>query len=154
MSHPTLLSSTLRRLTVGVSLLTSALFAILTSLIVFQSPVLAILFFFLIFWVHCYLPGYVSYHPTTMSHVRGVVTTPRPVRECVVCGESDTRGVVREFSTQFVAAGIPLATTERGENEYCVRCHAVEFSPEGPGATDGADSETAFEDASVEPGHT
>ena len=154
MPHPTLLSSTLRRLTVGVSLLTSALFALLTSLIVFQSSVWSIPLFFPIFWVHCYLPGYVSYHPTAVGHVRDVFTTPRPVRECVVCGEADTRGVVREFSTQFVAAGIPLATTERGENEYCSRCHAVEFSPESPGATDGSDSETEFEDVSVEPKNT
>ncbi|WP_049897053.1 MULTISPECIES: hypothetical protein [unclassified Haloferax] len=132
MPHPTLLSSTLRRLTVAVSLVTSVTFAVISSAILFPQSViwpLAVLCFFPIFWLHCYVPGYVSYSPTSFGRVREVVTSPRSVRECVVCGETDDRGVVREFCTQFVVAGIPLATTDRGENEYCTRCHAVEFSP-------------------------
>ncbi|MBC9985487.1 hypothetical protein E4P24_03790 [Haloferax sp. AS1] len=132
MPRPTLLSSTLRRLTVAVSLVTSVTFAVISAAIVFPQSViwpLAVLCFFPIFWLHCYFPGYVSYSPTSFGRVREVVTSPRAVRECVVCGEADDRGVVREFSTQFVVAGIPLATTDRGENEYCTRCHAVEFSP-------------------------
>ncbi|MFC7128989.1 hypothetical protein [Haloferax chudinovii] len=132
MPHPTLLSSTLRRLTVAVSLVTSTLFAALAAAILFPQSAIwtwALLFFLPIFWVHCYVPGYVSYSPTSFGRVREVVTSPGAVRDCVVCGEADDRGVVRAFSTQFVVAGVPLSTTDRGENEYCTRCHAVEFSP-------------------------
>ncbi|WP_049913371.1 hypothetical protein [Haloferax prahovense] len=137
MPHPTLLSSTLRRLTVAVSLVTSTLFAALAAAILFPQSAIwtwALLFFLPIFWLHCYFPGYVSYSPTSFGRVREVVTSPRAVRECVVCGESDESGVAREFSTQLVAAGIPLATTDRGENAYCARCHAVEFSPDDEAA--------------------
>ncbi|EMA01537.1 hypothetical protein [Haloferax denitrificans] len=147
MPHPTLLSSTLRRLTVAVSLITSTLFAALAAAILFPQSAIwtwALLFFFPIFWLHCYVPGYVSYSPTSFGRVREVVTSPGSVRECVVCGEADDRGVVREFSTQFVVAGVPLATTDSGENEYCAGCHAVEFSPTDEaarGETEVAESE-------------
>ncbi|RDZ65571.1 hypothetical protein C5B90_04210 [Haloferax sp. Atlit-12N] len=133
MPHPTLLSSTLRRLTVAVSLVTSTLFAALTAAILFPQSAIwtwALLFFVPIFWLHCYFPGYVSYSPTSFGRVREVVTSARAVRECVVCGEADDSGVAREFSTQLVVAGIPISTTDSGENEYCARCHAVEFSPD------------------------
>ncbi|AFK18374.1 hypothetical protein E6P09_06300 [Haloferax mediterranei ATCC 33500] len=141
MPRPTLLSSTLRRLTVAVSLLTSALFAFLTAVILAPSlPELGVVFFLPIFWLHCYFAGYVSYRPTEMGRVRDVVTTPKPVRNCTVCGDSDTRGVVREFSTQLVAAGVALTTTEHGKNEYCERCHAVEFSPTDRAARGASDA--------------
>ncbi|ELZ91873.1 hypothetical protein C440_16214 [Haloferax mucosum ATCC BAA-1512] len=141
MSRPTLLSSTLRRLTVAVSLLTSTLFAFLTAVILVPSlPELGVVFFFPIFWLHCYFPGYVSYSPTTRGRVRDVVTTPKSVRNCTVCGDADARGVVREFSTQLVAAAVPLTTTEHGKNEYCERCFAVEFSPTDSAARSASDA--------------
>jgi len=42
---------------------------------------------------------------------------------CSVCRDRVEEGVVREYKEEQVAAGIPLYTTEAGENWYCQSCY-------------------------------
>ncbi|ELZ27146.1 hypothetical protein C474_17399 [Halogeometricum pallidum JCM 14848] len=147
MPPPTLLSGTLRRLTVAVSLLTSALFALLAGALAAGAlgvpagtaltAVVAALAFLPVFWLHCYAAGYVAYAPTEFGAVRRIETLSAQVTACTVCGDSDANGVCRRYGEQRVVAGVPLATTEEGENWYCGNCHAVEHGDGGsaPDAT-------------------
>lgn len=147
MPPPTLLSGTLRRLTVAVSLLTSALFALLAGALAAGAlgvpvrtgltAVAATLAFLPIFWLHCYAAGYVAYAPTEFGSARGIETLSAQVTSCTVCGESDENGVCRRYGEQRVVAGVPLATTEEGENWYCGNCHAVEHG-DGKSASNAA----------------
>jgi hypothetical protein len=135
----TLLSGTLRRVTVAVSLLTSALFALLAGVLVAGTAVpvgasavaVAALAFLPIFWLNCYAAGYVAYSPTEFGLTQTIETLPAQVSSCTVCGEADESGVCRRYGEQFVVAGVPLATTEEGENWYCGDCHAVEHGDGG-----------------------
>ncbi|WP_363467502.1 hypothetical protein [Halogeometricum borinquense] len=128
-----LLSSDLRKLTVAVSLLTSAFFAFLAGLLLAQLPVAGALAYGPILWLHCYAAGYVSYSPTAFGYRRTLEAQSAHVTSCTVCEGSDDDGVCRRYGEQLVVAGIPLTTTEDGENWYCASCHAVEHG--GGGST-------------------
>jgi hypothetical protein len=141
----TLLSGTIRRVTVAVSLLTSALFAALAGVFAadpaaipageFVRPAaVAALAYLPIFWAHCYAAGFVAYPPTAFGFHRVVETLDARVSSCTVCGGRDDEGVCRRYGEQFVVAGVPLATTEGGENWYCGDCHGVEHGDGGSAA--------------------
>ncbi|MDS0298030.1 hypothetical protein NDI76_04685 [Halogeometricum sp. S1BR25-6] len=149
MPPKTLLSGTLRRVTAAVSLLTSALFALLAG--VLAGGVLGVpvgtgvaavgsaLAFFPIFWLHCYAAGYVAYSPSEFGSVRRVEALPAQVSSCTVCGGGDEGGVCRRYGEQFVVAGVPLSTVEAGENWYCGDCHAVEHGDGGSASAAAVD---------------
>jgi len=63
--------------------------------------------------------------PTTVGPTR--TTEQRAVsgtnQLCSVCHDTVKEGVVREYEEEYVVAGIPLFTTEAGENWYCRSCH-------------------------------
>jgi hypothetical protein len=54
---------------------------------------------------------------------RYVENTDRP---CTVCGSRVLDGIVREYKQEFVVAGLPLYTSESGENYYCQDCQHLE----------------------------
>ncbi|PSQ15732.1 hypothetical protein BRD00_13260 [Halobacteriales archaeon QS_8_69_26] len=61
-----------------------------------------------------------------------------PNRACTVCAEPVESGVERRYHEEFLAAGIPLFTTEEGSNPYCRECAASD-SPRVGEPTDPGD---------------
>lgn len=62
-----------------------------------------------------------TFGPTTSVDERFVENTDKP---CSVCFDRVERGVKREYEQNYVVAGIPLYTIERGENWYCESCRS------------------------------
>ena len=62
--------------------------------------------------------------PTTFGHVHSTDETTRvdPDKPCVVCSKAVQEGVERSYREEYVFAGIPLFTTDSGENQYCRSC--------------------------------
>jgi hypothetical protein len=61
-----------------------------------------------------------TFGPTQTVEERAVSGTNQL---CSVCRDRVEEGVVREYKEEQVAAGIPLYTTEAGENWYCQSCY-------------------------------
>lgn len=64
-------------------------------------------------------------HPVTrFGSVRSTdeETVTDPDRPCVVCGSPIETGIKRSYREEYAFAGIPLFTTETGENNYCQEC--------------------------------
>lgn len=64
-------------------------------------------------------------HPVaTFGPTRSTETTAvsDPDTPCVVCASPVTEGVERRYREEYVLAGVPLFTTEAGENHYCRDC--------------------------------
>ena len=76
--------------------------------------------------------------PTTFGSTesveeRYVTDTDHP---CTVCGDRVEDGLVRDYKREQVFAGIPLYTTENGENHYCAECNSDRAElPTGYGAS-------------------
>ncbi|MFC5973101.1 zinc-ribbon domain-containing protein [Halomarina salina] len=62
--------------------------------------------------------------PTSFGHVHTTDETTRvdPDKPCVVCSKAVEEGVERSYRKEYVVAGIPLFTTDSGENQYCRSC--------------------------------
>lgn len=60
-----------------------------------------------------------KFGPTTTVDERFISDTDRA---CSVCLDRIESGVVREYEETYLFAGIPLFTTEHGENLYCKSC--------------------------------
>lgn len=45
-------------------------------------------------------------------------------RPCVICGSPIETGIKRSYREEYAVAGIPLFTTETGENNYCQECNS------------------------------
>jgi hypothetical protein len=102
--------------------------------------------------------------PTTFGPTESVEerTVSETDQLCSICRGSIDDGVVREYETEFVLAGLPLYTMEAGENWYCNSCHRttnsftvgserVDEFPEKDvtnehGRTSGDETRTALED--------
>lgn len=85
-----------------------------------------------------------AFGPTRSVDERIVTDTDRP---CSICLSEIDRGVAREYSEEYAVAGIPLYTTEEGENYYCSACATGESVAT---AGSGAGTETASADAADE----
>lgn len=73
-------------------------------------------------------------HPVTrFGSVRSTdeETITNPERPCVVCGSPIETGVKRSYQEEYALAGIPLFTTETGENNYCQGCISGEMDHTG-----------------------
>lgn len=57
-----------------------------------------------------------------------------PDRPCTVCGSPIEEGVERRYSEEVALAGIPLYTSEEGDNPYCQECADDRLG--GPDVTD------------------
>jgi uncharacterized membrane protein YqaE (UPF0057 family) len=55
-------------------------------------------------------------------------TVSDPGRPCVICGSPIESGIKRSYREEYVIAGIPLFTTETGENHYCEECNTGDMS--------------------------
>jgi hypothetical protein len=47
-----------------------------------------------------------------------------PNRPCTICGSPIETGVRRSYREEYTVAGVPLFTTETGENHYCQECNS------------------------------
>lgn len=84
------------------------------------------------------VPGMVQYPVTTVGKARSVdkhqLRNPGD-RECTVCGSKIATGEHREYREQWVLFGVPIKTTDWGENDYCEVCKQREkraAAPDGP----------------------
>lgn len=78
--------------------------------------------------------------PTTFGHTQSTDETTRvdPDKPCVVCSKAIDEGVERSYREEYVLAGIPLFTTDAGENHYCRSCASGGLSDfvDDPSTTD------------------
>jgi predicted RNA-binding Zn-ribbon protein involved in translation (DUF1610 family) len=58
---------------------------------------------------------------------------------CVSCGSSLSKGIVRRYRQEYVAAGIPVWAISANRNFYCPNCATEELS--GPISTDTGNSD-------------
>lgn len=90
-----------------------------------------------------------AFGPTRTVDERVVTDTDRP---CSVCLSEIDRGIAREYTEEYAVAGIPLSTTETGENYYCAACATGEREATSEGETASAgESETAESETPDEP---
>ncbi|MXR52358.1 hypothetical protein GRX03_12180 [Halovenus sp. WSH3] len=86
-----------------------------------------------------------TFGPTETVDERYVEQTDRP---CAICGSRVLDGLVREYEQEYVLAGLPLYTMERGENYYCRDCRSLDVSRELSGGVDtGYDTDENAEDS-------
>jgi len=82
------------------------------------------------------VPGMVQYPITTVGKARTVdkqqLRNPSD-RECTVCGSTIATGEHREYREQWVLFGVPVATADWGENDYCEVCKQREKRAAAPG---------------------
>ena len=66
-------------------------------------------------------------------------TVSDPGRPCVICGSPIESGIKRSYREEYVIAGVPLFTTETGENHYCEECNTgdVSYKDVEPVGSDG-----------------
>jgi predicted nucleic acid-binding Zn ribbon protein len=81
-------------------------------------------------------------HPVTeFGPVRSTdaETVSDPGRPCVICGSAIESGIKRSYREEYVIAGIPLFTTETGENHYCEECNTgdMNYKDVAPMGSDG-----------------
>jgi predicted nucleic acid-binding Zn ribbon protein len=79
--------------------------------------------------------------PTTFGRTRSTEETTRvdPDSPCVVCSAAVEEGVERSYREEYVVAGVPLFTTDAGENQYCRSCASggvSEYLEDAPASDD------------------
>jgi predicted nucleic acid-binding Zn ribbon protein len=75
-------------------------------------------------------------HPVTrFGSVRSTdeETVTDPNTPCVVCASSIEEGIKRTYREEYAIAGVPLFTTETGENHYCRECAGGDIADTGIG---------------------
>lgn len=89
------------------------------------------------------------YPPTTFGPTETVDehAVSKTDQLCSICRERVDDGVRREFTKEYVVAGIPLYTMEAGENTYCDSCHRERHSFDiGTERFDGLSEEVMTDD--------
>lgn len=84
-------------------------------------------------------------HPVTrFGAVRSTdeETVTDPSTPCVVCASPVEEGIERTYREEYVFAGVPLFTTETGENHYCRECAGSDINDTGIGPVESDDPTT------------